>query len=114
MEVTKIVRVWWILWVVKWIIYLQYSGACHWGINIRIQKYGMTLWRRKKEISKMELYLSLGGRHIQINSMLHSLPIYVMPFFLFTLKSGEEIGQTEKGFSLAWCKEIKGYNMFKW
>lgn len=61
----------------------------------------------------MKEYLSLGGRHILINSVLHSLPIYVTSFFLLPSEVLRKLEQTEKGFSLAWCKEIKGYNMFK-
>ncbi|WMV51176.1 hypothetical protein MTR67_044561 [Solanum verrucosum] len=59
-------------------------------------------------------YLSMGGRHTLINSVLDSLPTYVMSLFPLPPKVLKKLDKLRRDFLWHGCKEIKGYNLVKW
>ncbi|WMV19117.1 hypothetical protein MTR67_012502, partial [Solanum verrucosum] len=58
-------------------------------------------------------YISFGGRHILINSVLDSLPTYVMSLFTIPAKVVKKLDKLRRDFLWHGCKENKGYNLVK-
>lgn len=59
-------------------------------------------------------YLSLGGRLILINSVLDSLPTYVMSLFPIPTKVVEKLDMLRRNFLWHGNKERKGYCLVDW
>ncbi|WMV45676.1 hypothetical protein MTR67_039061 [Solanum verrucosum] len=59
-------------------------------------------------------YISFGGRHILINFVLDSLPIYVISLFTIPAKVAKKLDKLRRDFLWHGCKENKGYNLVKW
>jgi len=59
-------------------------------------------------------YISLGGRHPVINSILDSLPTYVMSLFPIPAKVEERLDKLRRDFLWLGNKEGKGRHLVKW
>ncbi|KAG5568861.1 hypothetical protein H5410_064121 [Solanum commersonii] len=58
-------------------------------------------------------YISFGGRHILINYVLDSLPIYIMSLFTISAKVAKKLDKLRRDFLWHGYKENKGYNLVK-
>ena len=69
----------------------------------------------EKELARWKVqYLSLGGRVILINSVLDSLPTYVMSLFPIPAKVVKKLDKLRRNFLWKSNKEEKGYNLINW
>lgn len=57
---------------------------------------------------------SLEVRHILINSVLDSIPTYVVSPFSLPAKVAKKLDKLRRDFLWHGCKENKGYNLVKW
>lgn len=72
------------------------------------------LKRQKKLVNRKAQYNSLGGRVTLINSVLDSLPTYVMSLFPMPAKVEERLDKLRRDFLWLRNKEGKGLHLVKW
>jgi len=75
---------------------------------------GILVKTEKKLARWSAQYLSVGGRLILINSVLDSLPTYVMSLFPIPAKVVKKLDKLRRNFLWKSNKEGKGYNLVNW
>ncbi|WMV24199.1 hypothetical protein MTR67_017584 [Solanum verrucosum] len=99
---------------------VEHLPIIHLGMPLGSKHKTMEIWngilvKTEKKLARWKAQcLSLGGRLILINSVLDSLPTYVMSLFPIPVKVVKKLDKLRRNFLWKSNKEGKGYNLVNW